>query len=193
MSAIARGATFAVTEMTPAAPTPMASRAVRSSPLSTLKSGRTGRDELAHARRLAHGFLDADDARQPRQPRHRGRQEVDRRAARDVVEQHRNARVRGDRFEMQEQTLLRRAAHKTGDATSNASTSSSEIQRARSTEVAVLLVPALAMSEARLPSDAARVHQQIAQLAVGDGGGFAGGTGDDDSRRAIGNMEFEET
>ena len=112
MSAMARGATFAVTEMTPTAPTPMASRAVRSSPLSTLKSGRTAGDELAHARRLTHGFLDADDARHARQARDGGRQQVDRGAARHVVEQHRNRRVRGDRLEMQEQTLPASAAHK---------------------------------------------------------------------------------
>ena len=57
----------------------------------------------------------------------------------------------------------------------------------------MLLVPALAMSSARLPSDATRLHQQVAQLAVGDGGGFAGRSGHDDARRAIGNLEFEES
>ena len=62
MSAMARGATLAVTEITPAAPTPMASRAVRSSPLSTLEVRGAGRDQLAHARGLTHGFLDARDA-----------------------------------------------------------------------------------------------------------------------------------
>ena len=34
---------------------------------------------------------------------------------------------------------------------------------------------------------------QLAQLLIGDGGGFAGGSGNDDSRRAIGDMKFDET
>jgi hypothetical protein len=39
---------------------------------------------------------------------------------------------------------------------------------------------------------ASRGDQQFAQLGVGDGGGFAGGAGHYDARRAVGEMELEE-
>ena len=57
----------------------------------------------------------------------------------------------------------------------------------------MLLVPALAMSSARLPSDASRAQQQFAQLPVCDGGGFASRSGHDDARGSVGDMEFDET
>ena len=54
MSAIARGATLAVTEITPQAPTPMISRAVRSSPLRMRKSAA---QELASSRTAIRSHL----------------------------------------------------------------------------------------------------------------------------------------
>ena len=37
------------------------------------------------------------------------------------------------------------------------------------------------------------MDQQVAQFVVGDGGGFAGRTGDDDASGAVGNVKFEES
>ena len=57
ISDMARGATFAVTEMTPRAPASSASRAVASSPLRIVKPAPHDAQQLAHALDARHAFF----------------------------------------------------------------------------------------------------------------------------------------
>ena len=66
-------------------------------PASTLKSSRRRRHEIGDLRDVAARFLHADDVRVRRQPRDRGRQQVDAGDRGEVVEQHRHRRRVGDR------------------------------------------------------------------------------------------------
>ena len=187
----AAGRTFAVTEITPCAPASTAAQAVASSPDSTAKPRGTAASNARIRARSPTASLMPTMRGCAASLRHGGRQQVHRRAAGHVVEQHRHARGFRQRVQVPVQSFLRRPAVGGRHRQQRVGRAGRELAHARDHRSGA--AAADAGDDCHAAGDTAtRARQQRILLDLGQRHRFAGAAADHDARGAAAQLQVDE-